>query len=131
MSMNDPVSDLVVRINNGQSSGKAVVKMPASKAKAAICQLLTDEGYIEGFSIEEAQGKPEITVRLKYYKGKPVIEQFQRVSKPGRRVYRGKDDLPVVLGGLGVAVISTSKGLMSDERARGAGLGGEVLCVVS
>lgn len=131
MSMSDPLADLITRINNGQMAGKTDIKLPGSKAKAAVCSVLKDEGYIEDFAVTDEAGKSQLSVTLKYYKGQPVIEQFRRVSRPGRRVYCSKEELPSVMGGLGVAIISTSKGLMSDQDARDAGHGGEVLCVVS
>ncbi|MDX1442824.1 MAG: 30S ribosomal protein S8 [Gammaproteobacteria bacterium] len=131
MSMTDPIADLLTRVRNGQRAGKTMVEMPASKLKAEICRVLKDEGYIESFSREENDGKPTLSIKLKYYQGAPVIEKLQRVSRPGLRIYKGKDELPKVLGGLGVAIISTSKGVMSDRAARSQGQGGEVLCVVS
>lgn len=131
MSMTDPISDLLTRVRNGQMSGKTEVKAPASKVKAEILRVLKEEGYIAGFERTDEDGKPVLSVKLKYYQGKPVIERVQRVSRPGLRVYKGKDELPTVLGGLGVAIISTSKGVMSDRAARANGQGGEVLCVVS
>ncbi len=129
--MTDPIADMLTRIRNGQSAKKAQVSMPASKKKQAIANVLKDEGYIADFVAEEADGKPVITVTLKYYEGAPVIETLQRVSRPGLRIYKGKDELPKVQGGLGVAIIFTSKGVMSDRAARAAGEGGEVLCYVS
>lgn len=131
MSMTDPVADLLTRIRNGQQARKAEVTIPASKFKQSICLLLKNEGYITDFSVDVADGKPSLKIVLKYYKGNPVIESIQRVSKPGRRVYRSKDDLPLVLGGLGVAIVSTSRGLMTDQQARESGQGGEVICTVS
>ena len=131
MSMTDPISDLLTRIRNAQSVDKAAVKMPASKVKRSILKVLKDEGYIEDFTEVMVEGKPLLQVRLKYYAGRPVIERIERVSTPGLRKYRGKEKLPKVLGGLGVAVISTSKGLMTDRAARLAGLGGEVLFIVA
>jgi len=131
MSMTDPVADLLTRIRNGQEARKAEVMMPSSKFKQAICNLLKNEGYITDYSVAAMDGKPELKVVLKYYKGNPVIEDIRRVSKPGRRVYRSKDNLPVVLGGLGVAIVSTSRGLMTDQQARESGQGGEVICTVS
>jgi len=129
--MTDPIADLLTRIRNGQSAGKVEVTMPASNLKRAIAKVLQDEGYIAGFDVQDVNGKPALSVTLKYHQGEPVIEELQRVSRPGLRIYKGKDELPTVLGGLGVAVISTSKGVMSDRQARAAGEGGEVLCVVS
>lgn len=131
MSMTDPIADMLTRIRNGQSAGKAEVTMPHSKLKESICHVLQDEGYINAFSRHENNGKPELNIQLKYYKGQPVIANIQRVSTPGRRVYKDKDSLPKVLGGFGVAVISTSHGIMSDANAGKAGHGGEVLFVVS
>ncbi|MEX2497186.1 MAG: 30S ribosomal protein S8 [Woeseia sp.] len=132
MSMNDPISDMLTRIRNGQKARKVSVTMPGSKAKAAVAKVLKDEGYIVDWSTSGDDGSKEsLTVELKYFEGKPVIEQIQRVSKPGLRIYRGKEDLPKVLGGLGVAIVSTSAGVMSDRQARERGVGGEVLCVVS
>jgi small subunit ribosomal protein S8 len=131
MSMTDPVADLLTRIRNGQAARKAEVTMPSSKFKQSICQLLRNEGYITDFSVTDMDGKPTLKIALKYYKGNPVIEDIRRVSKPGRRVYRSKNDLPVVLGGLGVAIVSTSRGLMTDQQARESGQGGEVICTVS
>ncbi len=129
--MTDPIADLLTRIRNGQAAGKAEVSMPASRLKSAIAQVLKDEGYITGFSATEADGKPALTVVLKYHDGRPVIEMIQRASRPGLRLYKGKSDIPSIQNGLGVAIISTSKGVMSDRQARAAGEGGEVLCVVS
>jgi len=131
MSMTDPIADMLTRIRNAQRAEKAAARMPASKAKAAIAAVLKEEGYIGDYSVEQVEGKPVLTVELKYFEGRPVIADIQRVSKPGRRLYKGKGDLPKVLGGLGVAIVSTSKGLMTDRAARAAGLGGEVLCYVS
>ncbi|CAM2802689.1 MULTISPECIES: 30S ribosomal protein S8 [Vibrio] len=130
MSMQDPISDMLTRIRNGQSANKVAVKMPSSKLKVAIATLLKNEGYITDFAVESG-AKPELEVTLKYFQAKPVIEQIQRVSRPGLRVYKNKDSLPSVMGGLGIAVVSTSKGLMSDRAARKAGLGGEIICYVA
>lgn len=131
MSMSDPVADMLTRIRNGQQAGKVQVSMPASSLKAAIAQVMKDEGYIADFKVEELEGnKRSLVVSLKYYDGKPVIAKLKRVSRPGLRVFRGKDEIPTVLGGLGVAIVSTSKGVMSDRAAREAGHGGEVLCTV-
>jgi small subunit ribosomal protein S8 len=129
--MTDPISDLLTRIRNAQAVEKAVVRVPTSKVKRAILDVLKDEGYIEGYADQTVEGKPMIEVRLKYYAGRPVIERLERVSAPGLREYRGKDKLPKVLGGLGTAIVSTSKGIMTDRAARQAGLGGEVLCIVA
>lgn len=131
MSMSDPIADLLTRIRNAQSRNRVSVTMPASKVKAAIASVLKDEGYITDFSTSDGGGKPELTVTLKYYQGKPVIDDLRRVSRPGLRIYKGKDELPKVRGGLGVAVVSTSKGLMTDRAARAAGYGGEILFYVS
>ena len=131
MSMTDPIADFLTRIRNGQSSGKPEVYVPASKVKLSIAKVLKDEGYIEDFSAIEHEGKPTLAVQLKYYQGRPVIDRLERVSRPGLRVYKGKDELPSILGGLGVAIVSTSKGVMTDRQARASGHGGEVLCIVS
>lgn len=130
MSMQDPIADMLTRIRNAQAMAKSHVSMPHSKAKAAIAKVLADEGYIIGFKKEDEDGKSALVVELKYYEGKPVIEKLSRTSKPSSRVYRTAKDLPTVLGGLGVAIISTSKGVMSDRAARKLGVGGEVLCFV-
>jgi small subunit ribosomal protein S8 len=129
--MTDPIADFLTRIRNGQAAAKAEVCMPASRLKSAIAQVLQDEGYIAGFSTAEADGKPVLTIVLKYYEGRPVIEMIQRSSRPGLRLYKGKTDIPSIQNGLGIAIVSTSKGVMSDRQARAAGEGGEVLCVVS
>lgn len=131
MSMQDPISDMLTRIRNGQSAGKLRVSMPMSKQKEAIAGLLKQQGYIRDFGREETGGKPQLAVTLKYFEGKPVIETLRRVSRPGLRIYKRNDELPSVMGGLGIAIISTSRGLMTDKQARAAGHGGEVLCVVS
>jgi len=131
MSMTDPIADMLTRIRNGQKARKVSVSMPASSAKIAVATVLKDEGYINGFDSSGAGADSELSVELKYFEGVPVIENIQRVSKPGLRVYRGKEELPKVLGGLGVAIVSTSAGVMSDRQAREQGIGGEVLCVVS
>ena len=131
MSMTDPIADLLTRIRNGQSSGKPEVNVPASKVKLAIAKVLKDEGYIEDFAANANDGKPMLVVQLKYFQGRPVIDRLERVSRPGLRVYKGKDELPSILGGLGIAIVSTSQGVMSDRQARAAGHGGEVLCIVS
>lgn len=130
MSMQDPISDMLTRIRNGQMAKKAQVVMPSSKVKVALAKVLADEGYISGYQVI-AGVKPELQVDLKYYQGKAVIATIERVSRPGLRVYRGKDGLPRVLGGLGVAIVSTSLGVMTDRAAKAAGVGGEVLCLVS
>ena len=131
MSMTDPIADMLTRIRNGQKARKVSVSMPSSTAKVAVAKVLQDEGYITGYSTEADGVKSELSVELKYFEGAAVIENVQRVSKPGLRIYRGKEDLPKVLGGLGVAIISTSAGVMSDRQARKQGIGGEILCVVS
>jgi len=131
MSMTDPIADFLTRIRNGQSSGKAEVVAPASKMKQAIASVLKNEGYIEDFQVVTDDGKPNLRVQLKYYEGRPVIDRLERVSKPGLRVYKGKDELPTILGGLGVVIVSTSQGVMSGRQARQGGHGGEVLCIVS
>ncbi|HWP01183.1 MAG TPA: 30S ribosomal protein S8 [Methylococcus sp.] len=130
MSMSDPLADLITRIRNGQAAGKVEVSVPASKLKRAICQVLREEGYIHGYRVETDGAKSTIRIELKYYNGVPVIDRIQRMSKPGCRYYRGNKDLPKVMGGLGIAIVSTSKGVMSDRKARSLGEGGEVLCVV-
>ncbi|MDG4597811.1 MAG: 30S ribosomal protein S8 [Candidatus Contendobacter sp.] len=132
MSMTDPIADMLTRIRNAQTAAKAQVGMPSSKVKAAIAQVLRDEGYIAGYTVAQtAPGKAELTITLKYFEGQPVIDRIERVSRPGRRVFRGKDELPRVMGGWGVAIVSTPQGLMSDRAARAAGHGGEVLCIVA
>ena len=131
MSMTDPIADFLTRIRNGQSSGKADIRCPASKIKLAIARVLKDEGYLEDFAVADEAGKPTLRVQLKYYDGRPVIDRLERVSKPGLRVYKGKDDLPTILGGMGVVIVSTSRGVMTGRQAREAGHGGEVLCIVS
>src|SRR4051812_34886582 len=131
MSMTDPIADMLTRIRNAQMVRKPEVIMPASKIKAAIAQVLKDEGYIDGFAVRENSGKPELEISLKYYAGQPVIEKIERVSRPGLRIYRGRDDLPKVMNGLGEAIVSTSKGVMTDRKARATGVGGEVLCIVA
>jgi small subunit ribosomal protein S8 len=131
MSMSDPIADMLTRIRNAQQSEKLSVAMPASKLKSAIAQVLKDEGYIEDFAVREAEGQPQLEIGLKYYAGKPVIERIERVSRPGLRIYRPKDALPKVMNGLGVAIVSTSRGVMTDRKARGMGVGGEVLCIVA
>jgi len=131
MSMTDPIADFLTRIRNGQSSGKTEVNVPTSKVKVAIAKVLKDEGYIEDFSATDVEGKPHLAVQLKYYQGRPVIDRLVRVSRPGLRVYKGKDELPAVLGGLGIAIVSTSQGVMTDRQARASGHGGEVICIVS
>ena len=132
MSMSDPISDMLTRIRNGQMAEKVTVVMPSSKLKVAIAEVLKDEGYIDGFQVVAGSGgKATLEVGLKYYSGRPVIEMIQRVSRPGLRVYKGSNDMPKVMNGLGIAIVSTSKGLMTDRKARANGIGGEVLCTVA
>ncbi|MFL2481518.1 MAG: 30S ribosomal protein S8 [Gammaproteobacteria bacterium] len=131
MSMNDPISDMLTRIRNGQSSNKKTVSMPSSSAKKSIAEVLKNEGYIIDFEVITENSIDNLVIQLKYHKGIPVIEDIQRSSRPGLRVYKNKEDLPQVLGGLGVAIISTSAGVMSDKEAREKGIGGEVICTVS
>ena len=131
MSMSDPIADMLTRIRNAQSVAKAAVTMPASKLKVAIAQVLKDEGYIDGFAVKSDGGKSELEVALKYYAGRPVIERIERVSRPGLRVYKGRDAIPRVMNGLGVAIVTTPKGVMTDRKARATGVGGEVLCYVA
>lgn len=131
MSMSDPIADMFTRIRNAQRVDKETVAMPSSKLKVAIAAVLRDEGYIDGFQIKENSGKPELEVQLKYYAGRPVIERLERVSRPGLRVYKGRNDLPQVLNGLGVAIVTTPQGVMTDRRARQAGIGGEVIGYVA
>jgi small subunit ribosomal protein S8 len=132
MSMHDPIADFLTRIRNGQMAKQKEVISPSSKAKEAIARVLKDEGYIADFSVSDVAGNKRVmSVRLKYFQGKPVIQRIQRISRPALRVYKNKDELPKVLGGLGVAIISTSSGVMSDRQARATGQGGEVLCVVA
>ena len=130
MSMSDPIADMLTRIRNAQATEKVTVAMPASKVKLAIAKVLKDEGYIEEFAQRTIEGKNVLEIGLKYYAGKPVIEKLERVSRPGLRIYKGRDDIPRVLNGLGVAIVSTSRGVMTDRRAREPGVGGEVLCIV-
>ena len=129
--MTDPIADMLTRVRNGLSANKAEVTMPASKVKKSIAQVLKDEGYINDFSVQDIDGKPTLKVELKYYQGEPVVTSIKRASRPGLRVYKGKGDLPTVMGGLGIAIVSTSAGVMTDRAARSAGHGGEVLCTVS
>jgi len=131
MSMTDPISDMLTRIRNAQAVGKTAVGIPSSKLKVSIAQVLKEEGYIEDFAVQDKEGKQELEINLKYYAGQPVIERIERVSRPGLRIYRGHDDLPKVMNGLGVAIVSTSKGVMTDRKARATGIGGEVLCIVA
>ena len=132
MSMNDPISDMLTRIRNAQMAEKATVSMPASNLKVAIAEVLKDEGYVDDYKVEQgAANKAILQIGLKYYSGRPVIEKIQRVSRPGLRIYKGSDEIPKVMNGLGIAIVSTSKGLMTDRKARANGIGGEVLCVVA
>lgn len=130
MSMQDPIADMLTRIRNGQAANKVAISMPSSKLKVAIANVLAEEGYVEGFKVVEGV-KPELEITLKYFQNKPVVESIQRVSRPGLRIYKRKDELPKVMGGLGIAVVSTSKGVMTDRAARQAGLGGEIICYVA
>jgi small subunit ribosomal protein S8 len=129
--MSDPISDMLTRIRNAQLASKAMVAMPSSKVKVAIVKVLKEEGFVEDFVVRENAGKPTLEISLKYYAGRPVIERIDRVSRPGLRVYRGANDIPRVMNGLGVAIVSTPKGVMTDRRARASHVGGEVLCVVA
>jgi small subunit ribosomal protein S8 len=131
MSMHDPISDMLTRIRNAQLVGHAEVTMPASRLKAAIAKVLKDEGYVDDFALRESGPHKQLAIALKYYAGRPVIERIERVSKPGLRVYKGRDDIPRVMNGLGVAILSTSRGVMTDRKARADGVGGEVLCIVA
>jgi len=131
MSMTDPVADMLTRIRNGQMAEKVGVTMPSSKIKEAIARVLKDEGYIESFNVRKDGAKAELDIELKYYAGRPVIERIERVSRPGLRIYRGKEDLPKVLNGLGIAIVSTPRGVMTDRKARSVNVGGEVLCIVA
>ncbi len=131
MSMSDPIADMLTRIRNAQSAEKTEVKMPSSKLKISIARVLKDEGYIDDFAARDEAGKPELSIALKYYAGRPVIDRIERVSRPGLRIYKGKEDIPTVMNGLGVAILSTSQGVMTDRKARATGVGGEVLCVVA
>jgi len=131
MSMSDPIADMLTRIRNAQSVEKPVVSMPSSKLKVAIAQVLKDEGYIDAFEIKTEGVKSELEISLKYYAGRPVIERIERVSRPGLRIYRGRDAIPTVMNGLGVAIVTTPKGVMTDRKARATGVGGEVLCYVA
>ena len=131
MSMSDPISDMLTRIRNAQSAEKVVVSMPSSKVKVAIAKVLKDEGYVEDYAVREVEGKATLEIGLKYYAGRPVIERIDRVSKPGLRIYKGVDAIPRVMNGLGVAIVSTPKGVMTDRKARATKVGGEVLCIVA
>jgi small subunit ribosomal protein S8 len=131
MSMTDPIADMLTRIRNAQMAEKVAVTMPSSKIKIAIARVLKDEGYIDDFAVRDGSGRNELDIALKYYAGRPVIERIERVSKPGLRVYKGKGDLPTVMNGLGIAIVSTPQGVMTDRRARASNTGGEVLCIVA
>ncbi len=131
MSMSDPIADMLTRIRNAQLAEKLSVAMPSSRLKASIAQVLKDEGYIEDFKVREEDGKASLEIALKYYAGEPVIEKIERVSRPGLRIYKGRDDIPKIMNGLGIAIVSTSKGVMTDRKARATGIGGEVLCIVA
>jgi small subunit ribosomal protein S8 len=129
--MSDPIADMLTRIRNAQAVNKTTVAMPSSKLKVAIARVLKDEGYIENYAVAEDAGKSTLSIELKYYAGRPVIERIERVSRPGLRVYKGKSDIPTVLNGLGVTIVSTPKGVMTDRKARATGTGGEILCYVA
>jgi small subunit ribosomal protein S8 len=131
MSMTDPIADMLTRIRNAQMVERAVVEMPSSKVKIAIAKVLQDEGYIEGFKVGGEEAKPILEIALRYHAGRPVIEKLERISKPGLRIYKGKDEIPRVMNGLGIAIVSTSRGVMTDRKARATGVGGEVLCYVA
>jgi small subunit ribosomal protein S8 len=131
MSMTDPIADLLTRIRNGQSARKSEVQLVSSRLKTAIVKVLKEEGYISDFHLESDGGKERLTIGLKYFEGRPVIDRLERVSRPGLRIYRGKDELPKILGGMGTVIVSTPKGVMTDRQARAAGQGGEVLCIVA
>jgi small subunit ribosomal protein S8 len=131
MSMSDPIADLLTRIRNAQMVAKTTVSLPASKLKVAIAQVLKDEGYIDGFKVNANDGKSELEIALKYYAGRPVIERLERVSRPGLRVYKGTGAIPQVMNGLGIAIVTTPQGVMTDRKARATGVGGEVLCYVA
>jgi small subunit ribosomal protein S8 len=131
MSMSDPIADMLTRIRNAQSVAKVSVTMPSSKVKVAIAQVLKDEGYIDNFAVRGEAARPELEIALKYYAGRPVIERIERVSRPGLRIYKGRHDIPQVMNGLGVAIVTTPQGVMTDRKARQTGIGGEVLCYVA
>ncbi len=131
MSMSDPIADMLTRIRNAQAADKSTVVMPSSKLKVAIASVLKEEGYIDDFAVREVDGKAQLEVNLKYHAGRPVIERIERVSRPGLRIYKGAKEIPRVMNGLGVAIVSTSRGVMTDRKARAAGVGGEVLCIVA
>jgi small subunit ribosomal protein S8 len=131
MSMSDPIADMLTRIRNAQLAEKLSVAIPSSRVKVSIAQVLKDEGYIEDFQVRSEEGKSTLEIALKYYAGEPVIEKIERVSRPGLRIYKGRDDIPKIMNGLGIAIVSTSKGVMTDRKARATGIGGEVLCIVA
>jgi small subunit ribosomal protein S8 len=131
MSMTDPIADMLTRIRNAQLAEKATVRMPSSGVKVAIAKVLKDEGYIENFGVSGEKTRAQLEIALKYYAGRPVIEKIERVSKPGLRIYKGKDEIPRVMNGLGIAIVSTSRGVMTDRKARASGVGGEVICIVA
>lgn len=131
MSMSDPIADMLTRIRNAQMVNKTHVVMPSSKVKASIATVLKDEGYIEGFAVNDVDGKKVLDIELKYYAGRPVIETIQRISKPGLRIYKGSQEIPKVMNGLGVTILSTSQGVMTDRKAQAAGIGGELICLVA
>ena len=131
MSMTDPIADMLTRIRNAQMIERATVEMPSSKVKVAIAKVLKDEGYIDGYKLGGENAKPVLEIALRYHAGRPVIERIERVSSPGLRIYRGKDEIPRVMNGLGIAIVSTSRGVMTDRKARATGVGGEVLCIVA
>ena len=131
MSMSDPIADMLTRIRNAQLAEKLSVAMPSSRVKASIAQVLKDEGYIDDFKVREDSGKSTLEIALKYYAGAPVIEKIERVSRPGLRIYKVREDIPKIMNGLGIAIVSTSKGVMTDRKARATGIGGEVLCIVA
>jgi small subunit ribosomal protein S8 len=131
MSMSDPIADMLTRIRNAQMIGHNEVVIPSSKLKTSIAQVLKDEGYVDDFMVRDREGKAELAISLKYYAGRPVIERLERISKPGLRVYKGRNDIPRVMNGLGIAILSTSRGVMTDRKARDTGVGGEVLCIVA
>lgn len=131
MSMSDPIADMLTRIRNAQLSEKTTVAMPSSKLKVEIARVLKDEGYVENFAVNNADSKPTLEIELKYYAGRPVIEKIERISRPGLRIYRASDKFPDVMNGLGVAIVSTSKGVMTERKAKANGVGGEVLCIVA
>jgi small subunit ribosomal protein S8 len=131
MSMSDPIADMLTRIRNAQAAEKTSVEMPSSRLKLAIARVLKDEGYVDDLAVREEGGKATLSIALKYYAGHPVIDRIERISRPGLRIYKGKEDIPKVMNGLGVAILSTSRGVMTDRKARATGIGGEVLCIVA